>query len=76
MNYSLNVKVIWDEMHSNISSMQKGKIPRPDGITVEFYLCFYDIFKEDILKVVLESQYSRKILRSFNATYFSLIPKK
>jgi hypothetical protein len=42
--------------------MKKGKIPRPDGLTVEFYLGFYELLKDDTLKVVQESKTIRKFL--------------
>jgi hypothetical protein len=39
-------------------------------------LGFYDLLKEDLLKVVKESQHSGKVLGSFNKTFLALIPKK
>jgi hypothetical protein len=43
---------------------------------VEFFLGFYDLIKEDLLKVIQESQQSGKIIGSFNNTFLKLIPKK
>ena len=57
-------------------SFQKGKSPGPNGFTIDFYLGFYDLMKNDILEVVRESQESRKFLGSINSTFLSLIPKK
>jgi hypothetical protein len=56
--------------------MQKGKSLSPDGLTMEFFIGFYDLLKEDILKVSRQSQRARKVLRSFNSTFISLTPKK
>jgi hypothetical protein len=56
MNVSLEVDIIEEEILSTLSSLKKGKISGLDGLTIEFYLGFYDILKEDILKVVQESK--------------------
>ena len=59
-----------------LHSFQKGKSPSPDGITLEFFLGFYDLIKKDILAVVQESKKSGKVLGSMNSTFIALIPKK
>jgi hypothetical protein len=56
--------------------MQKWKSPQTDRLMVEFFLGFYDMLKEDILKVVRESQRSGKVLGTFNSMFITLIPKK
>jgi hypothetical protein len=43
---------------------------------MEFYLDFYDLLAEEILRVVEESRISRKILGALNANFITLIPKK
>ena len=45
-------------------------------MTIEFYLGFYDLLKDDLLKVFRESQSSGKVLSSLNSTFIALIPKK
>jgi hypothetical protein len=75
MNKLMEEEVIEVEVLATLSSMQKGKILGPDGITVEFYIGFYDLLKDDFLKVVHESQASGKVLVSINSTFLSLIPK-
>jgi hypothetical protein len=43
---------------------------------VEFFVGFYNVIKDDLLKVVRESKYSSKFLGALNSTFLSLIPKK
>jgi hypothetical protein len=57
-------------------SMKNGKIPGPDGVTVEFFKDFYDHLKNDLLLVVRESQKEGRIHGPLNATFLCLIPKK
>jgi len=76
MNHSLVEEVLEIEFFVSISPIKKGKSPRPNDLTMEFFLCFYDLLKEDLLKVVRESQRIGKFLGSFNSTFITLIPKK
>ena len=76
MNEELTKNIMEEEIQQVLHSFQKGKIPRPDGFTLEFFLGFYDKIKEDILEVVKEYQISGKVLGRFNSTFISLIPKK
>jgi hypothetical protein len=55
--------------------MQKGKFLSPDGFSVKIFVAFF-IIKEDLLRVVNESQRSGKVLGDFNSTFIALIPKK
>ena len=43
------------ELNKIISSFKKGKSLGSDGFTLEFFLGFYDMLKDDIMKVVRES---------------------
>ena len=45
MNILLKAEVIEEELEKVVYSYQKGKIPGPDGITVEFFQGFYDLVK-------------------------------
>ena len=65
-----------EEVMTVLHSFQKGKSRSPDGFTLDLFLGFYDLLKDDILKVVRESQGSRKFLGEMNATFIALIPKK
>lgn len=37
-------------------AMKKGTIPGPDGLSVEFYLCFWDVLEETIWEVLVEAE--------------------
>jgi hypothetical protein len=58
-----------------LCSFQKDKSPSPDGFTVEFYLGYFDILGNDLLRVVEYSMTSDKLMASFNANFIALIPK-
>lgn len=75
MNSALTKDVNESELEYILKSLQKGKIPSPNGLTIELFLGFYDLLKEDLLLVVKESQRSGKVLGSLNSTFISLIPK-
>ena len=76
MKEALLEEVLEEELKKVINSLQKGKSLGPDGFTLDFFLGFYDLIKEDILRVVIESQKYGKILGAMNATFITLIPKK
>ena len=52
------------------------KIPRLDGLTIEFYIGFYDMIGADMLRVVEESRLARHVHGLINSTFIALIPKK
>ena len=76
MNDSLTNEVKKEYLCSIVHSFQKGKSPGPNGFLVELFLGFYELIKENILKVGRECQHSGKILGSMKSTFFALIPKK
>ena len=69
-------EVIEEELRNIVSTFQRGKSLGPDGFTLEFFLGFYDLIKDDLLMVVSESQRTGKFLGAMNATFITLIPKK
>lgn len=56
--------------------MEKGTAPGPDGFTIDFYQFFWDIVKEEVQEIVEESRRTKRILKAFNATFLTLIPKE
>jgi hypothetical protein len=76
MNKYLEEEVIESEVKEIISSMQKGKIPGPNGFSIEFFLGFNDLLREYLLRIVKQSQRTGNILGSPNSTFLCLIPKK
>ena len=65
-----------EEVEEVVMQMEKGTALRPDGFTVDFYQFFWDIVKEEVREIVEESRKSKRILKAFNATFLTLIPKE
>ena len=55
--------------------MAQGKAPSPDRFTSNFFHFFWYMIKEEVWTIVEESQKSKGVLKAFNATFLSLIPK-
>jgi hypothetical protein len=74
-NQSLMAAVTEKELLEVIHYFQKGKILGPDGWPIEFYLGFFNLIGQDVLKVVEESRVNGHIHDPLNSTFISLIPK-
>jgi len=72
---SLLQEVSENELLVVMNSFQKGKSLGPDGWPIEFYLGFFDLLGNDILKVVESSRKNGRIHDPINATFIALIPK-
>lgn len=72
---TLRALVTSEELESTLKWFKKDKSPSPDGWTVEFYLTFYDLLGQDLLKVVEESRSSGCLYHAINSTFIALIPK-
>jgi hypothetical protein len=64
-----------EELLYVLNSFKKDRSPGPDGWTVEFYIEFFDLLGEDLLRVVEEVRTSGRVPVSFNSTFIALIPK-
>ena len=58
-----------------MSSFKKSKSLGPNGWLIEFFVEFFELLGDDILKVILEIQTEGKMAGSMNATIIALIPK-
>eukprot|EP00253_Pinus_taeda_P008490 PITA_08490 len=67
--------VTMEELESTIKWFKKDKSPGPDGWTIEFYLAFFDLLGQDMLRVVEESRTSGSLYHAINSTLIALIPK-
>lgn len=65
-----------DELLATIKLFKSDKSPGPDGWPIEFFAHFYDLFKNDLLRMVDASRISGNINRAMAATFLALIPKK
>ena len=75
-NDSLLKEVTMFELLATLQSFQRDKIQGPNGWPIEFYLGFYDIIGNDLLKVVEESHKEGYIHPPLISTFIALIPKK
>ena len=56
--------------------MALGKSLGPNGFTSNFFHYLWDLVKEEVLKIMEESRNKRGVLKSFNATFLTLILKE
>ena len=59
-----------------IKELQGDKAPGPDGFTMSFVQTCWEVIKEDIMAVFKDFHTKGRFLKSFNATFIALIPKK
>ncbi|KAI3369665.1 hypothetical protein L3Q82_024503 [Scortum barcoo] len=64
------------ELQAALQSMQGRRAPGVDGLTVEFFKAFWDIFATDILDVFNESLASGSMPMSCRRAVLALLPKK
>ena len=75
-NEMLNKPNGMQEVEEAVNQMALGKAPGPDGFTSNFFHFFWDLVKEDVLNMVEESRTKKGVLKAFNASFITLIPKE
>lgn len=75
-NITLKRKIERMEVEEVVFQMEKGKSLGPDGFTFAFFQNCWDLVKEELWEVVEESRRTKRVLKAFNATFLSLIPKE
>jgi len=75
-NVMLMRTIAREEVDEAVFQMEKGKSLEPNGFTIDFFQSCWDLVKEEIWEVVEESRWTRWILKAFNATFLTLIPKE
>eukprot|EP00253_Pinus_taeda_P018598 PITA_18598 len=74
-NKALMHAATMEEVEEVVMNMKKGKAPRPDGFTVEFYQAGWHFLGQEILEAIEESRLKQKIWPGINSTFLTLIPK-
>lgn len=64
-----------EEVKSTLFAMPKNKAPGPDGYSAEFFWEAWEIIGKDLIDAVKEFFVAGHMLRQFNTTAISLIPK-
>lgn len=64
------------EIKKALDGMAKNKSPGSDGLTVEFYLAFWDIIGPELLNLYREIEKEKKLSRSMKSGLITLIFKK
>ncbi|KAK0145466.1 Transposon TX1 uncharacterized protein [Merluccius polli] len=76
INTELNRPLLMEELKAALQGMQGRRAPGMDGLSVEFYKAFWDIFAEDLLDVFNESLASGSMPMSCRSAVITLLPKK
>lgn len=72
----LTAPVTMDELEGTLKWFEKDKSPGPDGWSTEFfYLTFFELLGQDLLRVVEESRSSGCLYHAIKSTFIALIPK-
>jgi hypothetical protein len=64
-----------EESLISLNTFQNDKSFGQDGWTTEFYLEFFELIEEDLLRVVEEVTLLRKVLGSIKSSFIALVPK-
>ncbi|RVW98458.1 Transposon TX1 uncharacterized 149 kDa protein [Vitis vinifera] len=65
-----------EEISKAIFQLDRDKAPRPDGFTIAVFQDYWDVIKEDLVRVFAEFHRSGIINQSTNASFIILLPKK
>jgi hypothetical protein len=59
-----------------VKGLNRDKAPGPDGFTLAFYQDCWEVIKTDLMGVFQDFHTHSKFVKSVNATFLALIPKK
>ena len=65
-----------EEVQLTVFQLNKEKAPGPEGFTIAVYQEYWNVIKEDLMRVFLEFHTNGIINQSTNATFIALVPKK
>jgi len=69
------MEVSKEELEATIKWFKKDKSPGLDGWTIEFYISFFEILGDDLLKIVEDYRRSGRISPAIKSTFIALILK-
>lgn len=70
-----NREVTMGELEATLKWFKRDKSPGPDGCSIEFYLAFFEVIRNDLLKVIEKCRKSGRMHGAINTTFIALIPK-
>jgi hypothetical protein len=73
---SLELPFEENEVFEVIKGMNRDKAPGPDGFSLAFFQDCWDVIKSDLMGVFQDFYTHSKFVKSINATFLALIPKK
>ncbi|CAL1366863.1 unnamed protein product [Linum trigynum] len=75
MNELLTAAVLPNEVRRTVFSMGSKQAPGSDGFTGKFFKAFWDVVGASVIEAVCSFFSTSRMLRSFNHTWLTLIPK-
>ncbi|XDV49743.1 hypothetical protein PO909_018933 [Leuciscus waleckii] len=73
---TLDENITFQELTEAMQQLSTGRSPGIDGLTAEFYQCFWGILGEDFYEVLSECCQSKILPTSCSRAVLSLLPKK
>ena len=73
---SLEVRFSKEEVSTAIAGLNGEKAPGPDGFPIAFWSFSWEFVKDEVMDFFKEFYEKKKFVRSLNATFLVLIPKK
>ena len=64
-----------EEVKAAVWDCDNFKSPGPDGISFGFLKDFWDMLKNDVMRLLVEFHRNGKLAKGINSTFIALIPK-
>ena len=65
-----------EEVFNALSTLNGDKAPGPDGFSMAFWQCCWDVVKEKVMGFFRDFHNHGRFVKSLNATFLVLMPKK
>lgn len=72
----LDDEITEEEMREAIKEQAQEKMPRPDGFSLFFYNIFWEVIREDMMKLITKLNQGKERMDRLNYVNIVLIPKK